>query len=212
MLKNFHVFFSHGHGLWSKKVKTCLEIQNKDINLLLIINHIKLPHFPFTFSRLPVFCFQLRQNHHKFWTILSHSGRILKFREIQTFPQELYWVSRQLNLIQPLPGLAKNIFSRVYKAKPFNSVFRIRIQLGQRIRIWIGNPDQEPGRPKLAPQKGKTDEFHIWRVSASFVGVSAGIKKFPIIIFFTNFVIKNLWLNPDPDLIRIQQNNWIRIQ
>ncbi len=28
-----------------------------------------------------------------------------------------------------------------------------RIQMGKRIRIWIGNPDQDPVSPKLSPQK-----------------------------------------------------------
>jgi hypothetical protein len=34
MLEGFQVFFSHEHELWSKKVKTCPEIQNDDINLV----------------------------------------------------------------------------------------------------------------------------------------------------------------------------------
>ncbi len=32
-------------------------------------------------------------------------------------------------------------------------------QLGRRIQIRIGNPDLDPGRQKLSPQKGKSEEI-----------------------------------------------------
>jgi hypothetical protein len=59
--------------------------------------------------------------------------------------------------------------------------------------IGSANPDHESGRSKLAPQKRK--EGFKYMFEESYVTV-LGQKIFPIISFFTNFVI----INHDPDL------------
>ncbi len=87
---------------------------------------------------------------------------------------------------------------------------RTRIQLGQRIRI--GNPDPDPGRPKLAPQKGIKLRNVIFEESESQLqGITETLfmavfdQKIAQLYIFTNFVLINLGLDPGLDWIRIQQ-------
>jgi hypothetical protein len=64
----------------------------------------------------------------------------------------------------------------------------IRIALGQRIRIWMGNPD--PGRPKLSPRKGRIEEITFLK---SLNVLSRGFnKKFTVFDSFFAYFFKIL--------------------
>ncbi len=100
-------------------------------------------------------------------------------------------------------------------------VFRIRIQLGQMIRIRIWNPGMDPGRPKLPPPEKKNLEISCLKslnvlcrfLRRHMTAFEFWWRKFSTWKFVngTNFVIKYLGLDsngiqaqkqsgePDPD-------------